>query len=357
MANQARKIPIFYSSDHLLHQPLHEYDRGMQIPYQEQARRIESAREALLSLSFTFEIQPDMLLQEEHITRVHSSAMLEHLRQHSEFASQQEQIIGQRDLYLYPWIFPHNQQMRAGLLKSPDVAGCYAFDTYAPIGKNTYKAAVASANLAYCAAQAIIDHQARLAYALCRPPGHHASRDMLGGYCYLNNAAISASQLQQALGKGAILDIDYHHGNGSQDIFWDNPEVSFVSIHADPSDEYPFFSGYGDERGGTQALGANFNLPLRKGCEDHTYLDTLDHALEIIQVFQPNWLVLSAGYDTCQADPSTSFDLSDGSYAQIGKRIGQLNLPVVIVHEGGYAVEQNGLLAARLLSGIVDSID
>lgn len=355
MANQSSRIPIFYSSEHLLHQPLSEYDRGTQIPYLEQARRIESAREALLGMPFTFEIQPALLLRDEHITRVHCSAMLEHLRQRSVFAGQQEHVIGQEDVYYYPWIFPLNRRMHVGLLKSPERAGCYAFDTYVPIGKNTFKAVVASANLAFCAAQAIIHQDNLIAYALCRPPGHHAAKDMLGGYCYLNNAAIAANQLQQTFGKGAILDIDYHHGNGTQDIFWEDPEVLFISIHADPSDEYPFFSGFADEKGGEQALGANFNLPLPKGCEDGTYLLALDQALNAIREHQPNWLVLSAGYDTCQADPSTFFNLTDAVYTEIGKRIGQLNLPLVIVHEGGYAVEQNGLLAERLLSGIVDS--
>ncbi len=338
-----------------MHQPAYEYDRGMQIPYQEQACRIESAREALLALPFTFEIQPDLLLKDEHITRVHSRALLEHLRQRSLFAEQQEPFIGQEDVYHYPWIFPLNPRMQTGLLKSPDNAGCYAFDTYAPIGKNTFKAVFASANLAHCAAQTIIQQDNRIAYALCRPPGHHAARDMLGGYCYLNNAAIAASHLKQALGKGAILDIDYHHGNGSQDIFWDDPEVLFISIHADPNDEYPFFAGYADEQGGELALGVNINLPLPKGCEDEMYLTALDQALNAIREYQPNWLVLSAGYDTCQADPSTFFNLSDAFYTEIGKRIGQLNVPMVIVHEGGYAVEQNGILAARLISGIVDS--
>lgn len=144
---------------------------------------------------------------------------------------------------------------------------------------------------------------------------------MIGGYCYLNNAAIAANQLQQALGRGAILDIDYHHGNGTQDIFWDDPEVLFVSIHVDPADEYPFFSGYPDERGGEQAFGANLNLPLTKGCEDQAYLQALDQALDAIRAFQPNWLVLSAGYDTCRADPSTLFNLTDDVYSEMGNRI------------------------------------
>lgn len=353
--HQSQRIPIFYSSKHIFHKPKFEYDRGLQIPYKEQSRRIESAREALLQLPFTQEFQPDPVLTIEQISRVHSIALIEHLQERSAFARKQEQIIGQEDLYLYPWIYPLNQQMREGLLKSPDSAGCYAFDTYAPIGKDTWKAVYASANLAYCAAQSILQKETRIAYALCRPPGHHAGREMIGGYCYLNNAAIAADQLKQAHGRGAILDIDYHHGNGTQEIFWDEPDVLFVSIHADPNDEYPFFSGFADERGGAQALGANCNLPLPKGCDDRTYMNALDLALGAIKGFQPNWLVLSAGYDTCQADPSTYFNLTDQVYSEIGKRIWALNLPAVIVHEGGYAIEHNGLLSAHLLSGIVDS--
>ena len=355
MTYQFQKIPVFYSADHNLHQPQFEYDRGFQIRYQEQARRIESAREALMQLPFSQEYQPDLVLTINQIARVHTIALIEHLKERSDFARQQEQIIGQDDLYLYPWIYPLNQQMREGLLKSPDSAGCYAFDTFAPIGKNTWQAVYASANLAYCAAKTIIQKESRIAYALCRPPGHHAGREMIGGYCYLNNAAIAADQLKQAWGRGAILDIDYHHGNGTEEIFWDEPDVLFASIHADPADEYPFFSGFAEERGGEQALDTNLNLPLPKVCDDQTYLNALDLALGTIKGFQPNWLVLSAGYDTCQADPSTYFTLTDEVYSEIGNRIGTLNFPTVIVHEGGYAIEHNGLLSARLLSGIIDS--
>lgn len=355
MTLQFHRIPIYYSADHNLHQPQFEYDRGIQIPYQEQARRIESARESLLHLPFTQEFQPDPVLTIDQITRVHDIALIKHLQERSKFAGQQEQIIGMENLYLYPWIYPLNQQMRKGLLKSPDSAGCFAFDTYAPIGKNTWQAVYASANLAYCTAQSIIHQESKVAYALCRPPGHHAGREMIGGYCYLNNGAIAADQLKQAWGRGAILDIDYHHGNGTQEIFWNDPEVSIVSLHADPSDEYPFFSGFAEEKGGEQALGTNLNLPLSKGSDDQTYLQALSQALGAIKGFQPNWLVLSAGYDTCQADPSTYFNLTDEIFSEIGKRIGALNLPTVIVHEGGYAIEQNGLLSVRLLSGIIDS--
>ncbi len=349
-------IPVFYTADHLLHHPLYEYDRGQQIPYQEAPLRIEAARNALETLPFTRMIVPSETLTHEQITRVHASDLVTHLQNISAQITQQELLSGQEQLYLYPWIYPLNAQMAAKLKQSPDASGCYAFDTYAPIGKHTWQAVYSSANLAASAAQSILSGESRLAYALCRPPGHHAARAMIGGYCYLNNAAIAADLLYQSLGRGVILDIDYHHGNGTQDIFWENPEVLFVSIHADPADEYPFFSGYTDERGGTEEQ-TNLNIPLAKGCDDSTYLQALDQALGAIRLFQPNWLVLSAGYDTCQADPTTFFNLTDEVYSKIGNRIGMLQLPMVIIHEGGYAVEQNGALAARLLSGIVDSLD
>jgi len=350
------KVPILYAAEHLLHQPKYEYDRGIQIPYQEQARRIESAYQALRILSWTQEIEPEKRLPLAVIRRVHSNTLISHLQQRSKAAEDQERFTGQSDLYFYPWIYPLSQPMREKLIASPDSDGCYAFDTYSPIGKNTWQVAYASANLAYCAVQTILQKETWIAYALCRPPGHHAGREMIGGYCYLNNAAIAADQLKQTLGKGAILDIDYHHGNGTQEIFWDDPDVLFVSIHADPADEYPFFSGFDEERGGKQATGTNFNLPLPKGCNVSTYLQALEQALIAIQGYQPNWLVLSAGYDTYQADPSTFFNLTDPAYSEIGKRIGAMNLPTVIVHEGGYAIEHNGLLSARLLAGMVDSI-
>lgn len=344
-------IPVFYSQDHKMHHPKYEYDRGLQIPYQEIPERIEYAREYLLSLSFTLEVNPDALLAMDQIARIHSPALIKHLQERSEFASQEERKGIQPNLYSYPWIYPLTEKMREKLVNSPDSSGCFAFDTYAPFGKYTWQAAYSSANLAYCAAQSILKSESQVAYALCRPPGHHAGVEMIGGYCYLNNAAIAADKLKQSCGRGVILDIDYHHGNGTQEIFWDDSEVLFISIHADPQDEYPFFSGFADECGGDKAYRSNLNLPLPKGCDDQRYQNAFDLALGTIEKFQPNWLVLSAGYDTSQADPSTFFDLSDSVYHEIGKKLGQLQLPTVIVHEGGYAVEKNGILAANLLSG------
>jgi acetoin utilization deacetylase AcuC-like enzyme len=344
-------IPLLYFPGHRRHHPLFEYDRGQQVTYQEVPRRVESAREALAALPFTRLVETNRLATREELLRVHSPAVLDYLQNVAQRAAVEDDLHPQKaPLYQYPWIYPLKTSMRAGLENSPDPAGCFAFDTYAPVGRHTWEVVCGSAALAIQAAERLRDADQRLVYALCRPPGHHAGSDYTGGYCYLNNAALAAQTLS-AGGRGAILDIDYHHGNGTQDIFWQNPDIIFISLHADPHDEYPFFSGFAREIGGDSAQGATLNLPLPKGCNDITYLKALNHALHAIRSFQPNWLVLSAGYDTCAADPSTFFELSDTVYFEIGRRIGALDLPTLIVHEGGYAVEHNGLLAANLLKG------
>ncbi|PKO11936.1 MAG: hypothetical protein CVU39_26730 [Chloroflexi bacterium HGW-Chloroflexi-10] len=344
-------IPLLYFPGHQRHHPLFEYDRGQQVAYQEVPRRVESACKALAALPFTRLVVTDRLATREELLQVHSPSVLDYLQNTAQRAAVEDDLHPhQAPLYQYPWIYPLKASMRLGLENSPDPAGCFAFDTYAPVGRHTWEAVCGSAALAIRAAEMLREANQRLVYALCRPPGHHAGSDYTGGYCYLNNAALAA-QILSAGGRGAILDIDYHHGNGTQDIFWQNPDIIFISLHADPHDEYPFFSGFASEIGGDSAQGTTLNLPLPKGCNDTTYLKALSHALHAIRSFKPNWLVLSAGYDTCAADPSTFFELSDTVYIEIGRQIGALELPALIVHEGGYAVEHNGLLAANLLKG------
>lgn len=348
MSTFFQKVPVLYNPIHKKHHPRYEYDRGEQIAYQEVPRRIESALEALSTLPFVDIFQNDKLVPIDFLCEQHDSAMIAHIQKISREAARTP---GEKDTYLYPWIYPLNARMREKLLDSPDAAGCFAFDLYAPIGQHTWEAVWQSASLAVQSAEMILEGQTRLAYALCRPPGHHAGVRMMGGYCYLNNAALAAQKLL-TLGRGAILDIDYHHGNGTQEIFWDRSEVMFVSLHADPSDEYPFFSGFDDELGGPQAVGTNQNFPLPKGCDDRLYLNTLAKAIEKINQYQPHWLVLSAGFDTISEDPSTFFELTPAAFPKIGEMIRALDIPVVVVHEGGYAVEQNGILSAALLNSL-----
>jgi len=348
-----KKISVLFDPSHRMHAPRFEYDRGEQQPYQETARRADCVVEALQALNWVQLCPPleEGEMPVEELYAIHDPALIAHLQESSRQAGQQEKSDPQvSPVYHVPWIFPIRSGLMNGLLYSSESSGCFAFDTYAPIGKGTWQAAISAARLAWQGAGLLLDGES-LVYAICRPPGHHAGIDSIGGYCYLNNAALAASRLS-ATGPVAILDIDYHHGNGTQEIFWNNAQVLFVSIHADPLVEYPFFSGYVGEIGGADAVGTNYNIPLHKGCDDTTYLEAVDQAVEKIMVFKPRWLIISAGFDTSNMDPSTNFLLSDEAYEQIGIRLANLELPTLIVQEGGYAVEKNGELAVQLLKGL-----
>ena len=227
--------------------------------------------------------------------------------------------------------------------------GYYGFGAGTPILPGTWEAAYWSAQSALTAAQMVIDGE-RAVYALCRPPGHHAASDLYGGSCFLNNAAIATRYLLKHTSKAAILDIDYHHGNGTQMIFYSDPAVLFCSLHAHPDDDYPYFWGETDEIGEGEGEGTNFNIPLPKGVEDKEYLAALDRALKRIADFNPGYLVVSAGFDLIKGDPIGGFGVSVKGLAMISRRIASLGIPTVIVQEGGYLMEMLGLLAATFLS-------
>jgi acetoin utilization deacetylase AcuC-like enzyme len=230
--------------------------------------------------------------------------------------------------------------------------GYYAFGSGTIIVEGTWEAAYWSAQTALTAAEWLLQGE-RLAYALCRPPGHHAATDLYGGFCFLNNAAIAARWLQKAApGPVAILDIDYHHGNGTQAIFYTDPTVLFCSLHADPDGEYPFYWGRADERGEGAGLGYNHNWPLPPQIGDAAYLAVLDEALATIRDFAPRHLVVSVGLDTAQGDPVGNFALTPAGFHAIGARIAGLRLPTLLVQEGGYLLERLGENAEAFLQGI-----
>jgi acetoin utilization deacetylase AcuC-like enzyme len=221
------------------------------------------------------------------------------------------------------------------------------FDLSAPIMAGTYQAALASANCALSGAKAIAEGE-RVAFALCRPPGHHAGRSFCGGYCYFNNASTAADWLSK-MGKVAILDIDYHAGNGTQDIFYERGDVLTISIHADPDTAYPSFCGYADETGAGKGSGLHRNFPLPAGTNDKRYLSTLDEAIALIQSFDPEYLVLSAGMDLYSGDPLGKFKVTRDGIHKIGTRIAQLGLSTLVVMEGGYNNDALGENIAALL--------
>jgi acetoin utilization deacetylase AcuC-like enzyme len=229
--------------------------------------------------------------------------------------------------------------------------GYYAMAGETSISHGTWEAARAAADVALTAAARVKDG-ARAAFALCRPPGHHAARDMYGGYCFLNNAAVAAQFLRDGgAERVAILDVDFHHGNGTQDIFYDRADVLYVSLHGDPADAFPYFSGYADETGSGAGAGFNLNLPMPPGTEFALWQEALRTALLRIVDFRADALVVSLGVDTFAGDPISFFRLRSEDFLSYGRMIGECALPTMFVLEGGYAVGEIGINVANVLTG------
>jgi len=282
----------------------------------------------------------------EPILAVHEADFVHFLRtvyaEHSAYYGQAEPV--------FTWVFAtrHRGRKPKGLL---GLMGYYALGWGTPILEGTWEAAYWSAQCALSAADHARAGQ-RAAYALCRPPGHHAAADLYGGFCYLNNAAIAARYLQ-ADARVAILDIDYHHGNGTQAIFYTDPAVLYCSLHAHPDDDYPYYWGAADERGEGAGAGYNRNWPLPQGTGDDGYLSVLDAALAAVREFAPRYLVVSAGLDIAAGDPVGNFRVTTSGLREIGRRIARLGLPTVVVQEGGYLLDTLGQNAVAFLQAFV----
>jgi acetoin utilization deacetylase AcuC-like enzyme len=231
----------------------------------------------------------------------------------------------------------------------------YSFDAGTPITSGTWQAITASANVALTAQQQIAQG-AGSAFALCRPPGHHAAKDFYGGYCFLNNAAIAAQAFCDAgAARVAILDLDYHHGNGTQAIFYERSDVLFVSLHGHPSQEYPYFLGFEDELGQGAGAGYNQNYPLRWGTDWSQYQTVLAEALNRIKTYSPDVLLVSLGVDTFEQDPISEFKLKSADYLKIGASLAGLKKPTLFVLEGGYAIEQIGVNVVNVLTAFEEA--
>lgn len=329
-------MKIFYSEQHRRHHPPFEvFDGGLRVPYLENPDRMERMLDALRGTTWA-EICEPLDFGLDPILAVHDRDYLDFL---ASAWTEWLDSAPQDPSTLIPATFALRRHSRKpqGLLGR---AGYYIMDLSACIVEGTYAAALASVNCALSAAQAVAGGE-RAAFALCRPPGHHAGRDYAGGYCFLNNAAVAANWLS-AKGRVAVLDVDYHAGNGTQDIFYKRDDVLTLSIHADPDFEYPHFIGFADEHGSGAGLGFHHNFPLPKGTGDAEYLQTLERALALIREFEPAWLVISAGMDIYADDPLGTVKVSTRGIGEIGRRIAALGFPSVIVMEGGYANEALG---------------
>ncbi|QIG91175.1 histone deacetylase family protein [Bradyrhizobium sp. 6(2017)] len=228
--------------------------------------------------------------------------------------------------------------------------GWHTIDTSCPIGPGTWAAACSATDVATTAAQMVMDGEDAV-YALCRPPGHHAYRDLASGFCFLNNSAIAAAHLRLKHERVAILDVDVHHGNGTQGIFYERSDVLTVSIHADPTFFNPFVWGYAHERGAGSGLGANLNVPLAIGTGDDGYIQALATAEKMIRAFEPGALVVALGLDASEHDPLAGLAVTTGGFGRIGSAIARLGLPTVLVQEGGYLSDILGKNLTSVLAG------
>ncbi len=349
---------IYYSDSHLLHAPPFEiFDGGEKIPTFEVPERAERIL-AALKADPRFSIHPPEDFGLAPILAIHDADYLDFLR--SAFDEWQTEPTDYAKTALIPATFPPGGWRRKprGLLGK---AGYYVMDLAAPITAGTYPAALGAANCAISGAKQILASsptargqgvRAPSAFALCRPPGHHAGRANCGGYCYINNAAVAANWLS-AHGKVALLDIDYHAGNGTQDIFYERADVLSISIHADPDFEYPYFAGYADETGAGAGAGFHRNFPLPLGADDSVYQKALDQALELIQNFAPKFLVISAGMDIYGEDPLGKIRVTASGIEQIGAKIAALGLPTLVVMEGGYNNDALGTNVVNFLGAFL----
>ncbi len=254
---------------------------------------------------------------------------------------------------VYPYVFPIRNRARPPK-ELPLRAGYYCIDTFTPLNSNAYKAARGAVDCALTGVECLLDGS-RAAYALVRPPGHHAEYEAFGGFCYFNSSAIAAHELSK-YGKVALLDIDYHHGNGAQDIFYRRRDVYTVSIHGHPRYSYPYFSGFDDEKGEGDGKGFNLNLPQPENIDGERYRKVLVSALDRIRKFGPQFLVLALGLDTAKGDPTGSFQLMAKDFRENGRLIGELGIPTLVVQEGGYKTQTLGINARHFFTGLWDTL-
>jgi acetoin utilization deacetylase AcuC-like enzyme len=343
MRHEWRRVKAVYTALHARHDGGMEVHRGAFVPTFEMPARAEMIRAALASAGH--ELVPPRDFPESRLLRVHDPAFVEFLRG----AWARWEAEG-REGCMLPSGFParglRQDRVPAGI---SGAMGYYSFDSSSPIVKGTWDAALAAARSAMTAA-AIVSEGAAAAFALCRPPGHHAGRSFYGGYCFLNNAALAAQYLRdEGCARVAIVDVDYHHGNGTQEIFWERDDVFFTSLHGTPDTEYPYYLGYADEHGAGRGEGFTLNLPLPEGTGWDRYSAALATALDAVRRFAPDALVVSLGVDTFEADPISEFKLQTCDYPQIGAALAAIGRPTVLVQEGGYAVEEIGVNVAGVL--------
>ena len=341
-------MKAFFAREQLLHDQSVEFNRGeLTAPY-ESGKRAEMLFSAL-EAAFPGAARDSAEFPVSHLLDIHDVDYIGFLQ--SAFG---EWVAEGRTGDAFPMVWPVHD-MRGEKIPSTIVGKIshYSFEISTAITKRSWISARRSAETALSGAQEL-SRGAAMAFSLCRPPGHHAGRGYFGGYCYLNNAGIAAQYLRnEGASRIAILDVDYHHGNGTQQIFYDRDDVFYVSVHADPDTDFPYFLGYADEKGAGKGEGFNLNIPLSRGAAWPSYGEALSHALKRIEDYAPDALIVSLGVDTSAGDPLSGFLLTPDDFARMGAAIAALQRQTLFVFEGGYAINDVGGNVVSVLNGFL----
>jgi len=326
-----------------MHNPYWKYQLGPEAyEVKDTPKRVESIKRALRG-DDNFEFVTAKRFPDRLITRIHP---------YHDYILNTAKSLKDDDEEFYPDLFPGEGAHLPKKIDAPLWGGIWCTDAVTPIKKKTYEVARASAETALTGAELLRDKKENVVYALCRPSGHHAGPRVFGGYCYFNNAATAAEFLLPD-GKVAIVDIDYHHGNGTQEFFDETKSVFTASIHGDPSDEYPYFWGYAEEKGKGQGIGTNHNEPLPKGTGMAAFSKAVGRIVDAIRSFEPAFLIIAAGFDTHATDPIGGFKLKTEDYVALGEQFKALGLPTLVCQEGGYNVDVLGDCVRNFLTGLM----
>ena len=348
-------MKVVYTPKHLLHNPNEEIAFSHAMKPFEHTGRAEKIRETLQA-DPTMQFLEPTLWGTAPIDAVHLPGLNKFLS--TAWSEYQTQVRSAREVV--PDVF-YRAALRDGMKQIPEPTaanarlGWWCFETTTPLTEGTYDAARGAVDTALTATKLVLDGE-NSAYGLCRPPGHHATTDLYGGYCFFNNAAIAAHHVASTTGsKVTVLDVDYHHGNGTQQIFYGRDDVQYVSLHGDPKRAYPYFTGNSDEVGTHRGLGTNLNMPLPARMQDDQYVSALAAACEAISAFKPSIVIVSLGLDTFFSDPICDLSLTTDGFTRSGALVGELGLPTVVLQEGGYDVAALGTNVQAWLHGLTKS--
>ena len=325
---------VFYSPQHLLHSPRKQFWGGKATPHPEVPAR---ALGILGALEDSYRIAEPPPVPRDALLRAHSQAYVSYIERTCRSLPEGREA--------FPFLFPKVDREPPNRVAQ---RGFYAFDTVTPLSKGTYPASMAAASCAFAGARRIREHRDSV-YCLSRPPGHHAGAATMGGYCYLNNAAVAAAELSPE--KVAILDIDAHHGNGTQEIFYSDGRVLTCSIHGDPKTRYPYAWGFADEEGEGPGKGLNVNVPLPDSSDGTKWIPAIVGLLDSIRAFDPSYLIVSLGVDGLKEDDGGGFRLKLQDFSKAGSLVADANVPTAIIQEGGYHLDLMGRCVRAFLDG------